>query len=58
MAEPFVICGATGNIGSRIADILLAAGEPVRIIGRERARLGPLASKGAESWPGPGCPGA
>jgi uncharacterized protein YbjT (DUF2867 family) len=52
MKTPFVVCGATGNIGSRIADILLATGEPVRIIGRERVRLGPLASKGAEPWPG------
>ena len=52
MIKPFVVCGATGNIGSRIADILLATDEPVRIIGRERARLGPLASKGAEPWPG------
>src|SRR3989304_3778528 len=52
MKSPFVVCGATGNIGSRIAEILLAAGEPVRIIGRERVRLGRLASKGAESWPG------
>ncbi len=52
MKSPFVVCGATGNIGSRIAEILLAAGEPVRIVGRERVRLGPLAAKGAEPWPG------
>jgi len=52
MNSPFVVCGATGNIGSRVSEILLAAGEPVRIIGRERVRLGPLASKGAEPWPG------
>ena len=52
MKLPFVVCGATGNIGSRIAEILLAAGEPVRAVGRERVRLGPLASKGAEPWPG------
>jgi uncharacterized protein YbjT (DUF2867 family) len=52
MRSPFVVCGATGNIGSRIAEILLAAGEPVRAIGRERVRLGPLATKGAEPWPG------
>jgi len=52
MRSPFVVCGATGNIGSRIAEILLAAGEPVRVIGRERVRLGPLAAKGAEPWPG------
>ena len=52
MKSPFVVCGATGNIGSRIAEILLAAGVPVRVIGRQRVRLGPLASKGAKSWPG------
>ena len=52
MKSPIVVCGATGNIGSRVAEILLAAGEAVRIIGRERVRLGPLASKGAEPWPG------
>lgn len=52
MKSPFVVCGATGNIGSRIAEMLLAAGEPVRVIGRERVRLGPLAARGAEPWPG------
>lgn len=52
MKSPFVICGATGNVGSRIAETLLTAGEPVRAIGRERVRLGPLAAKGAEPWPG------
>ena len=52
MKSSVVVCGATGNIGSRIAEILLATGEPVRAIGRERVRLGPLASKGAEPWPG------
>lgn len=52
MKSPFVVCGATGNIGSRVAELLLAAGEPVRAVGRERVRLGPLASKGAEPWPG------
>src|SRR5512141_2920042 len=52
MKSPYVVCGATGNIGSRIAEFLLAAGEPVRVIGRERVRLGPLAARGAEPWPG------
>ena len=52
MKSPFVICGATGNVGSKIAGKLLGAGEPVRVIGRERVRLGPLAAKGAEPWPG------
>ncbi len=52
MKSPIVICGATGNVGSKIVGTLLAAGEPVRAIGRERARLGPLAGKGAEPLPG------
>ncbi len=52
MKAPFVICGATGNVGSKIAETLLAAGESVRVIGRERVRLGPLAGKGAEPFPG------
>jgi uncharacterized protein YbjT (DUF2867 family) len=52
MRSSYVICGATGNVGRKIADALLAAGEPVRVIARERVRLGPLAAKGAEPWPG------
>lgn len=52
MKSPFVICGATGNVGSKIAGALLAGGEAVRVIGRERVRLGPLAGKGAEPFPG------
>lgn len=52
MKSPFVICGATGNVGSKLARSLLAAGNPVRAIGRERIRLGPLAAAGAEAWPG------
>ena len=52
MKSPYVICGATGNVGSKVAKSLLAAGEPVRAVGRERVRLGPLAAIGAEPWPG------
>jgi len=52
MKLPIVICGATGNVGSKITGNLLRAGEPVRVIGRERERLGPLAAKGAEPYPG------
>ncbi len=52
MKSPIVICGATGNVGSKIAGTLLAAGEPVRVVGRERARLGTMAGKGAEPFPG------
>lgn len=52
MKSPIVVCGATGNVGSKIAETLLAAGESVRVVGRERVRLGPLAAKGAEPFPG------
>lgn len=52
MRAPVVICGATGNVGSKIAGTLLAAGEAVRVVGRERVRLGPLAARGAEPFPG------
>ena len=52
MTSPYVVCGATGNVGSKVAKSLLAAGVPVRAVGRERVRLGPLAATGAEPWPG------
>jgi uncharacterized protein YbjT (DUF2867 family) len=52
MISPYVICGATGNVGSRVAKSLLAAGGSVRVIGRDRVRLGPLAATGAEPCPG------
>ena len=44
----YVIVGATGNTGSVIAETLLAQGEKVRAIGRDKERLAKLASKGAE----------
>jgi uncharacterized protein YbjT (DUF2867 family) len=52
MITPIVVCGATGNVGSKVVETFLTAGEPVRAVGRERVRLGPLAAKGAETWPG------
>ncbi len=52
MNSRYVVCGATGNVGSKITRSLLAAGKPVRAIGRERVRLGPLAAMGAEPFPG------
>ncbi len=45
----YAITGATGNIGSKIADILLARGEKVRVIGRDAARLRLFVDKGAEA---------
>lgn len=44
-----VITGATGNIGSKAADILLEKGEKVRVIGRDAARLQRFVNKGAEA---------
>jgi uncharacterized protein YbjT (DUF2867 family) len=44
----YAITGATGNIGSKVADILLAGGERVRLISRDAARLQHYVEKGAE----------
>jgi len=44
-----VITGATGNIGSKTADILLDAGEEVRVIGRNAAGLQRFVERGAEA---------
>jgi uncharacterized protein YbjT (DUF2867 family) len=45
----YAITGATGNIGSKVADILLARGEKVRVIGRDPIRLQRFVNKGAEA---------
>jgi uncharacterized protein YbjT (DUF2867 family) len=45
----YAITGATGNIGSTAAEIMLARGEKVRVIGRDAARLRTLVNKGAEA---------
>jgi uncharacterized protein YbjT (DUF2867 family) len=45
----YAITGATGNIGGKIADILLAKGEKVRVIGRSAARLQGFVERGAEA---------
>jgi uncharacterized protein YbjT (DUF2867 family) len=47
--SPYVISGASGNIGSAIAHALLAAKQPVRVIGRSAAKLAALVAKGAEA---------
>jgi uncharacterized protein YbjT (DUF2867 family) len=44
----YVIMGATGNTGRPAATALLAAGHRVRVLGRDAARLAPLAAQGAE----------
>ena len=45
----YVITGATGNIGSQAADILLAQGKKVRVIGRNADKLQRFVDKGAEA---------
>jgi len=45
----YVITGATGNIGSKTADILLEKGKMVRVVGRSAARLQRFVDKGAEA---------
>lgn len=45
----YAITGATGNIGGQAADILLAKGEKVRVIGRSAAKLQRFVDKGAEA---------
>src|SRR4051812_11209706 len=44
----YVIVGGTGNTGSIVAETLLARGEKVRVIGRDKEKLAKLAVKGAE----------
>jgi uncharacterized protein YbjT (DUF2867 family) len=41
--------GATGNIGSKLANILLDKGEKVQVIGRSAERLKPLVDRGAKA---------
>jgi len=48
----YVIVGATGNTGSVVAEKLLARGEKVRVIGRDKDKLAKLAAKGAETYAG------
>ncbi|NNL20398.1 MAG: NmrA family NAD(P)-binding protein [Ignavibacteriaceae bacterium] len=45
----YAVMSATGNIGSKLANILLDKGEKVRVIGRSSQRLKPLLDQGAEA---------
>jgi uncharacterized protein YbjT (DUF2867 family) len=47
-----VITGATGHTGRPAAEILLAKGAKVRVIGRDAKKLEPLVQKGAEAFVG------
>ncbi|MFC1856697.1 NmrA family NAD(P)-binding protein [Thermodesulfobacteriota bacterium] len=44
----YVITGANGHIGRKVAEILLSEGRKVRVVSRNTNRLRPLAEKGAE----------
>lgn len=44
----FVVAGVSGNTGSVVAETLLAAGSPVRVIVRDAAKGAPWVAKGAE----------
>jgi len=46
----YVIIGATGNTGGTVAERLLAAGQKVRVVGRDPKRLEKFTGKGAESF--------
>jgi uncharacterized protein YbjT (DUF2867 family) len=48
----YAITGATGNVGSKTADILLTRGEKVRVIGRSSTRLQRFVDRGAEAMVG------
>lgn len=44
----YVLLGSSGQITSQLARLLLGAGHPVRVVGRDRRALAPLAQAGAE----------
>jgi uncharacterized protein YbjT (DUF2867 family) len=46
------ILGATGNIGGKIADLLIKKGEIVRLVARSADRLRPLVGKNATAFAG------
>jgi len=45
----YTVIGATGNTGRAVAEDLLAAGQPVRVVGRSEERLTAFVEKGAEA---------
>lgn len=45
----YVITGATGNIGKRLSELLLAKGQRVRVIARSSEKVKSLVDKGAEA---------
>lgn len=49
-----MITGATGHVGSRVADLMLKQKKQVRVIGRDASRLTHLTDRGAEPFAGDG----
>ena len=47
-----VVTGATGRTGRRTAEVSLAKGEKVRVVGRDTKKLAPLVELGAEPFVG------
>ena len=45
----YIVTGASGNIGGRLAEILLENGKDVAVVGRTPERLAPLVEKGAQA---------
>jgi uncharacterized protein YbjT (DUF2867 family) len=48
----YVIIGATGNVGGKVAENLLASGQKVRAIARNAEKLKQFSAKGGEALPG------
>ena len=48
----FTILGATGNVGRKMADILISKGEKVRLVSRNADRLRPFVGKQAVAFAG------
>jgi uncharacterized protein YbjT (DUF2867 family) len=48
-SETIVVTGATGNIGKKISEALLAKGKKIRAVARHREKLQALVDKGAEA---------
>ncbi len=44
----YAIMGATGNVGGKVADILLSRGEKVRVLARSEDKLKPFKDRGAD----------
>jgi uncharacterized protein YbjT (DUF2867 family) len=50
MDSMYVVLGGSGNTGSIIADVLLAKGQKVRVVGRDVGRLQRFVRNGAEAY--------